>query len=234
MALKYSILHIDDSRKESMDYIRSVVNPAGYDEVEVVGVDGRLENVLSPFPDHNSSMSSTERAIWHTMVNAWKKCVELDEPLLVFEDDAIPEPDFVDLFDWYREALPEGWDVLSLFVGQEQYNDFKVEVLQRDQWGGDLRTGSVYDFGAPEYLIGSDRICRVYNGYSCVAMYYSPRGAARLLKLAETRGCYTVVDCFLYMQSKLGMLDSYTYIPGMPRPVGYDWNKKSLRTGGNN
>jgi len=34
--------------------------------------------------------TETEKAVWYSHVNAWRKCVELNQPILIIEQDSIP------------------------------------------------------------------------------------------------------------------------------------------------
>jgi hypothetical protein len=229
-------MSIDDSRIEKMNAIRH--NLREFEEtLDIKYIDGRVSSNLEDARKIYTNVtkhwmgSPGEEAIWYGQMNAWKWAAEHGD-LLVIEDDAMVELDFAEHFKSMIDDLPDDWDFFSVFIPDNQQNDFYYNVYY-DKDGCPHSNGfpDRYDEGSPLYLIGSDKIARVYQGYSCVATLYSQRGAEKLLSLVDEYGIYTPVDCFLFIEAHRGHLNGYTPRPDYKRIVFIDWNAPSLRVG---
>ena len=106
------------ARERHRDTIRETMR--GFDEVMVECVDGRDPRQLQAAIDRHGfairfgTWRPGEGGLWYSDINAWTLCQDLGEPLLVFEDDAIPLPPF-------RQAVrttrpPEDFDFASYYV----------------------------------------------------------------------------------------------------------------------
>lgn len=200
--------------------------------------DGRIPRVLESFKREHPyvrrveglKLKDTELGIWYSHMSCWQAA--LREELLVFEDDAILAPNFMNGFsDLYRE-LPQDYDTFSLFVPNNQEQDFYYNTIY------DADGEAKYSGYPPRktdkdsiYLIGSAIIAKAYQGYSLVCTLYSPKGADKLLTLARKHGMHAPVDCFVFKEAHRGNLISYAPRPTYPRLVSVDWNAPSIREG---
>ena len=114
------------------------------------------------------------------------------EYLLVIEDDAILEEDAKEKILKSIKDLPLGWDFLSFFS---------------------LENGNAY---TEDTEVGSEYVHKSTNqGASTVVMAYSLDGAKKILELLKTKGMQGTIDCFIYKQSALGLLNGYSVKPGI-------------------
>lgn len=234
--MKYTIMTVDDSRQEKKDAIRARL---GLDEVmDIDFVFGRDPEQMQKARSENPGLSSHlwhpsegEEGIWYSQINCWKWAAEFGD-LLVFEDDAILTDDFQHHLDNLMTDLPSDWDFFSVFVPENQQHDFYKNVYyDGDGVPHNIASPGTYSHGAPPFTIGSDKIARVYQGYSCVVTGFSKSGGEKLQALVNEFGMYTPVDCFLFLQAHRGNLNGYSPRPDYKRIVSVDWNAPSVRIG---
>jgi GR25 family glycosyltransferase involved in LPS biosynthesis len=229
--VKYAILSIDESRRAKKEALRNVVS--GWDEIAVPAVVGAEKSDLeSSMARHGIQFTEWipkvgEAGVWMSQMNAWETAYSIQEPLVVFEDDAILAENFIERFETYTKELPEGWDVFCLFVPENQYGDFHWKYKFNELGQTD---GSTYGYcpdGETSLLIDSQIVSKAYQGYGCVALMFSPEGGRKLLEAAREKMMYTPVDCFIFEQYRAGRIDAYAFKPGQPRLVDVDWGAPS-------
>jgi len=219
--VKYTIVTIDDSRAANKQKIRDIVT---LDEVtEIPFCDARLEypqelTFTSPW-----TLTRGEIAIWHSHFNCWKWAAD-NGPLLVFEDDAILDKDFMFHFNDLVPRLPVGWDFLSLWVPPEQVQDYQYNVTF-DENGYPHTNGVIPGMMDSKFWIGSLCLAKVYQGYSFVATLYSQEGARKMRDLALQKGMYTTADCFMFLEAHAGRLNGYAPTPMYARFVSHSWDE---------
>jgi GR25 family glycosyltransferase involved in LPS biosynthesis len=228
--VKYTIMHIDDSRIEKRNHIRNVL--FFYDEVTdiefVNGADAeQVKRMRERYPNFTGrdvwNPKTGEAGVWYSQMQCWRYAAENEVHLIVFEDDAIPDPKFESLWRALLTELPADYDFLSIFVPNNQTDDY-FAVTFYDETGHPIASA-----GANAEMSGfnfSENLATVYQGYSCVATMFSPKGGRKLLELADHYGMYTPVDCFLFLQAHAGRLDGYAPKPDWlyPRMVTIDWS----------
>ena len=155
MALKKFVINLE-RREDRRDHFIENNNLS----VEfITAVDGELED-LSMYPTRegwvdpflNRPILPTEVACFLSHRKAWEKCVELDEPIIVIEDDAIINETWD---EEYYEKVIDSWDFLYL-----QRNENEPEKV---------------------YKI-DDRLERPWYPYNTTAYVIRPKGARKLLK----------------------------------------------------
>src|SRR6478752_1272240 len=130
--MKYTIISIDDSRLEYKDKIRQEM---GNDEIfvdcldarpETVDLEEELANIGLHFADYWKSFPWSRGDIggYVSHFNAWQKAVEIDEPLLVFEDDAILPDGFLANVESLLEEVPEGYGAVGLSVHPFEFDSY--------------------------------------------------------------------------------------------------------------
>jgi GR25 family glycosyltransferase involved in LPS biosynthesis len=230
--VKYIILSIDDSRAEKKAAIRNVLS--GLEEVKIEACNGRVSESVERYQSwYNIARAEWvpkqgELGVWLSNVHAWSVISQNSEPIVMFEDDAILRDNFVEQLEEYISELPDDWDMFCAFVPENQYGDFHWAYSFDENGISDGNPLGYYDGGEDSLLIDSDKVCRAYQGYSCVALVYTPAGAAKLLERAQIRGMTTPVDCFIFEQYRAGHINAYAFKPGQPRLVDIDWNAPSL------
>lgn len=185
--MRYTIFSVDDSRKHYTDKIRRTLS--NWNEVKTTCVDGRVDWQLgwglSAHPyDINFDARVGHLGIWYTVLNAIDKA-----PLVTFEDDALLGQNFDIHLNLRLRQLPEDTDFFSLF-------------LPRDS-----------DHLYTESHSVSKYLCRTYQRYGGVSMYYTEQGADKVKWLLNRDGITGQYDDTLYAYSKSGELNGYCSKP---------------------
>ena len=227
----FVILSIDDSRSVKKADLRNVCKD--WDELGVWAVIGNdKEDLADAFLEHPGfgyrewAPKAGEAGVWMSQMNAWKMIANQDRPVVVFEDDALLCPDFITEFNRYTDELPNDWDLFSIFYPANQYGDFHWSY-DYDENGHPTGPQLWFSDGAPELLIESELISKAYQGYGCVALMFSPKGARALYDQAIAKGMYTPVDCFIFEQYRAGHINAYSPMPGQTRLADVDWDAPS-------
>lgn len=229
--MKYTIISLNDDRKQYKDAIRSNL---GLEEVRMQAVDGSRVNLPEEFAMRGLTFVSHawpnaktgELGVWLSNFDRWTMAAVLGEPLLVFEDDAILDPCFNEKFSDLYNELPEDWDFVALWVPENQRQDYLYDATFDDH--GSLRVNGIKMPEDSIYRIPEKTYAAlVYQGYGMVSLMYSPRGGAKLRELAQRYGIDEPVDCWIYQQAHLGRLKGYAPKPEYADIVHYDWKAVS-------
>jgi GR25 family glycosyltransferase involved in LPS biosynthesis len=132
----------------------------------------------------NSCMRLGVMACFHSHWRLWQRCVELNEPILIFEDDVIFE----------REWIPVEWqDVLLVATGKSVYrDDWYAEKLYRPE-------------GTPVAVALNRKVMPGAVGYGL-----TPAGAAKLTEFYKN--CFLPADNA--MNASVVQLECHTYLMG--------------------
>ena len=224
LGLKYSIITIDDSRAEYKNNIRSRVQ---LDEITVPATNGTQVDIDAELAKRGIPLggywfSKGELGVWISTFDQWVWCVENNEELVVFEDDAIVTDQFSTMLPDFNSELPSDYAFLSLWVPENQYHDYLYDA-KFDEDGHWEKVGRDKNAITSLYNFGAMRISKAYQGYGNVAMQYSPQGAQQLIERAQTKGIYEPIDCFIFTASRTGKIDGYAPKPHYNKAVEYDW-----------
>lgn len=220
--MKYTIISIDDSRAKHKEAVR--LDMAGSTEIEIDCLDARpldldlgahLHDIglkMAPFWMHQQwKRGDIGGFVGH--YNAWRKCVDLDEPLVVFEDDAIIPPRDATIPDWIERATDEvpDWEFLSLCsnsYGQMFYNQRVVfDSYGYHRFHHDLQPGQPNQFDA------SKLFARVYQPWTLTAAVYTPSAARYLIEYIQRTGIYMNADALVMHQARLQRFRAYAPKP---------------------
>lgn len=224
----YNIITIDDKRKFYKDHIRATVQESK--EIFVPAINGREVNLSEELDNRNlfvtypGAFSVGEIGIWLSMFDCWQWCIDNDEILITFEDDAIPRNYFDEAIRFFLEEVPEDWDFMALWVPENQRQDYKYNVKFDDEGRATIRgylQESLFDFGG-HYL------ARAYQGYGNVCSMFSTKGAQFLIDKVRETGIYTPVDCFMFQNSHAGRCNGYAPKPFHATLVDYDWAETTV------
>lgn len=197
------------------------VNGADEDQVR------RMREKFPRFTGRPWHPKTGEVGVWYSQMNCWEWARDNNKHLIVFEDDAMLTSNFVDKYMKLLEELPSDYDFFAIFVPNNQEGDYFARgAYDHDgvpvgmNWAPADK--SMFNFGASQ-------LAKVYQGYSCVAIMYSPKGAKKLLELADEYGMYTPVDCFLFLEAHRGHLEAYSPKPSqfVERLITIDWEASS-------
>lgn len=229
--MKYNIITIGDQRSLYKRKIRATVD---FPEVVIPAVDATKVNLIEELEKRSLTLplpgafSIGEVGVWLSVFDCWQWSVDNNEELIVFEDDAIVHPHFNTELRGMMTELPEDYDFFTLWVPDNQLQDYMYNVSYDDSGipthrGNLLPGNSYYDFGA-------EWITRVYNGYGNVAQLFSPKGAQWFINRTQETGLYSPVDCYLYQEAHAGRCFGYAPKPDFANIVGYDWPETTVHT----
>ena len=224
--MKYNIISINDERWKYKNKIRAY---AEIPEVRIQSFNAHEMDLRSGLRLRNIEINNWgpkigELGVWLSNFDCWDTVGMMDEPLVVFEDDAIIDPHFFFKASGILEDLPDDWDFCALWVPENQRQDFTYEVTY-DHQGDPIITGH-RDY-EDSLFWHTKRVARVYQGYGMVSLMYSPSGGKKLVDLAREYGIYTPVDCFVYQQAHMGNLNGFAPTPMYANIVSYDWSAQS-------
>ena len=211
--MKYTIMHINDRAKKLIDenktilssfkYVDSIpffngLNSNPWDELAARNIN---VSSWSPYDGRTSDPLPGELGIWISYLNVFDYILQTKtEQMLVLEDDAILIDSAVSSINSLMTDLPQSWDFLSLHYHSEQ-NQLTLESN-----------------------IESDKIHKSINQMaSTVAIVYSYSFAKKFLDLVQTKGIEYTIDCFLYRQSLLGLINGYSVIPSNNKIVNHNF-----------
>lgn len=224
-ALKFNIISINDERIAYKDNIRKHV---GMEEVSIPSVNAYKVDL--PFELKSRGLESRpwtpkigELGVWLSNFDCWQWAAD-NEELVVFEDDAIIDENFYDGLQVLYSELPEDWDFLTLWVPENQRQDYMYRVEYDDEGMPNI-LGNVPP-GKSSFDYGARFTARAYQGYGLVATMYSPKGGAALIESARRRGICTPADCFIFQETHAERVKGYA-----PKPtvglVSYDWSAET-------
>jgi GR25 family glycosyltransferase involved in LPS biosynthesis len=138
--------------------------------------------------------------IWYSVLNALEHA-----PIITFEDDALLHDNFRAELKDRIEEIPSDWDFFSLFVPRD----------------------SDHLFNEKAHGI-SKSICKTYQRYGGVSMFYSEQGAQKIKALLKRDGITGQYDDTLYAYAAAGELNGYcskptqadlVYITGLEKSI---------------
>ena len=224
----YTIIHVNDDRVDRRNLIHDRMwNMNAQHKVFdfCYGKHDDLDEWYSRtgiFPASNTwSLNPGEIGIWQSLGSIWSS---MEDNLLVFEDDVFLHDHFDNRFIESVGDLPPDADFLSLFVPEEQRQDYKY-VVRYDELGN---WHPANDENKYIFDIGSEWIARTYHGWGGQALYFTMQGAEKLLRIARARGMYTTSDCFLYLEAHAGNINGYSVLPEYYDTVYIDKSTKSI------
>lgn len=228
--LKYTIISLNDDRKHYKDNIRKNVvfeemHVPAYNANEHHPFEGIALRGLNLDPIWPNAKRG-ELGVWLSNYDRWKLVSTMEEPLIVFEDDAIVDNTFSEKFDAFVRQLPNGWDFAALWVPENQRQDFRYNLTY--DWAGNPIVKGMLPAERSLFAVpNSDRVALVYQGYGMVSLMYSPQGGKKLVSLAKQYGITGPVDCWIYEQAHMGNLNGYAPRPEHAEIVTYDWSATS-------
>jgi GR25 family glycosyltransferase involved in LPS biosynthesis len=177
----------------------------------------------SLFIDGWTNAKQGEVGVWLSNYDRWKLASMLDEPLIVFEDDAMPHPGFNLYMDDIFRDLPPDWDFMSLWIPDNQKIDYLYDIAFDDQ-GKHIFLNRPWKTNETSlYRVdNSNTVALAFQGYGMVSLMYSPTGANKLLHLSRETGLTGPVDCWLFQQAHRGLVQGYSCHPHFAHVVRYD------------
>lgn len=231
--MKFNILSIDDSREHYKKAIRAVVK---CDEVSIPTFNGHVSDVAQGLVERGLAYTNQwqpftlgEMGVWLSTFDCWAWCVQNNEHLLVFEDDAVPAQDFDLQLDGLQ--IPSDFGYVALWVPENQHVDYQYSITYEKD-GMPIIHGMLPPGTSHYNLIPNrEKVCRAYQGYGNVATLYSPQGGSDLIKEARKLGLYMPIDCFIHTTSHVKRVNGLAPKPDYATLVGYDWPETTVHLG---
>lgn len=227
--MKYNIISINDERKSYKDHIRATVTGT---EIDVPAFNGYTHDPIEGATERGIELhegwgnaKKGEVSIWLSNFDCWQTVAEMDEPLVVFEDDAVPDTYFDVRYKYLMEQMPDDWDFCALWVPENQRQDYQYDVTY--ELGIPRVHGMVMPDDSKFRIPGKDMVALVYQGYGMVSLVYSPRGGRRLVELTKKYKMYNPVDCWIYEMAHRDEANGYAPRPEHASIVHYDWSAPS-------
>ncbi len=232
--MKYHIISLNDER---LHYKKVIEERVQLPRAEVKTYNAYEEDAVAFLAENGINLrpelwipKKGEVGIWASIVLCWQWCLDNNEELVVFEDDAIPVEDFQGKFNLFHDNIRKvDWDFAALWVPENQKNDYYYCVKYDEN-------GVPYQVPRPsqEFKINRDSIyeveglapvARVYQGYGGVGLLFHPRGAAKFMEISRKFGIYTPIDCHFYLTAHrpVDNVEGYAPHPSFDM-VTYDWD----------
>ncbi len=219
---EYTVISIDDSRKDKSDWIKQRFIRWTYADINFVNGSDRQQ--LAAAQKYWSSVETPgpfkagEFGIFYSVLN----CLEYganNNGILYFEDDAIPVSGFEYDLETHLAKLPVDMDLFACWSPENQQGDYDG-VSRYNELGEPLyehHQGSIFD-------IGNANLCKMWQGYGNVCMYFSRRGCIKLLHYIMSKGFFSPIDCLICIAAHTGYLNAYALKPGAHKLIDHDWN----------
>lgn len=226
----YTIISVDDSRKEVRDALENTMNDWDFKFFDTgVAVDGRdpeqLKEAMRSSPWYEitgKNFHNGEIGIWFSQINALEAIAFTGETTTVFEDDAVVHPIFKEIYPLVIGELPDDWDFFAWAIPHDQKVDYYYNRAFDELGNWHIVSYLRHPYTGSPHYIGADLVCKAYQGYQAVAVMYSQRGARRIQQLARRQGIDTPYDLFLFREHHKGNLNGYTLLPDVYPAVTYE------------
>ena len=219
--MKYTIISIDDSRKEFKDKIRLEMSEA--EEINVECFDARptyidlndeLQSRGLHFADHWKNLMWKRGDIggFISHFNAWSYAATSGQDLLVFEDDAIVPDGFYSNVNDLLSEVPDDYGVVSFCVN-EYGRHFYDNHVEWDEWGYHHVNRPRHAGEHNQFDYGAERMTKAYQSWTLTATLYSSLGAQSLVNAVHDMGIHMNADAFVFHRSHCGDFKAYAPKP---------------------
>ncbi|WP_275667306.1 glycosyltransferase family 25 protein [Vibrio sp. Isolate24] len=216
----------------------NVVNYEFFDAIDGKSLPAELENLINDRHRvllRSRPLAPGEKGIYASNYLLWKKCVELNEPILIMEDDVVLEPEFNEVCTKAEQLHLLGYDYFRLGVSDTEekpkvINDEMQLVHWRDNCSGSTRCYSLSPNGAQKLLDASSSwLCAVDNFVG--EAYRTKLPCLGLLPFASTKADYETTIQF-GSKSKVPLLfkafrEAYRFYRFIRMTI---WNKFQFRS----
>jgi len=113
-------------------------------------------------------------------LHLWRKCIEINKPILIMEDDAIVSVDFISHLDTVSKMLPADWDILQLSYNFDSVLSFQnttYEVCNGSFGQTKMKATDIERFVHSKI---HPTIAKLNHSFGLSAYLISPKGARKL------------------------------------------------------
>ena len=176
MAIKFTIINVDDKRKQSVENIKTRLSQ--YQYIELPFKKPTLKSLSTLTVDSNFQLKLGELGVYLSNMLVWQYMIDNQiDKLLVLEDDAILTDNFTNIIDQLDFNI--NFNYISLFIPADQKSRCKKAHE------------TPYKFLKNNYVT-----------YGMVAMIYSLEGASKLLKQVKKEPIKQSIDLWLFKHFK--------------------------------
>jgi GR25 family glycosyltransferase involved in LPS biosynthesis len=207
--MKYCIINATDRAKDNIENIKSkLFNFDFIDDIKYYTVKDNyagflLQNGIKLDADYINQPIRGYLAYWATIVSIWTYIIENNiDSILVFEDDAVLNDTFLDIYNKSITDLPIDFDFLSLHT-------LKVDDLVHNVVDNASEIGSNYIHKANNVIAGAQ------------AMVYSKNGAKKYIKMLQSEGIKLNSDRDIYNRVRDNKLNGYIIRPEIPEILSH-------------
>ncbi len=211
--MRYTILSIDDSRKQYTNRIRQQLSD--WQEVKIECVNGndrvQLDEAIEEFGVHVGPGIKVGQAGCY--LSTLKAITQDDDPIMVFNDDVVLCDNFIEEFNKRLMTVPEDCDVFTAFIPRDHDQNFYYGVMLDDR-SGKTRLEPMFDYWPEghEMFESNGVTCRSYMRYGGPALYFTSKGKRKYLALEHI---VHQVDEVAYLAGYFGQLNVYTSVPSL-------------------
>jgi len=198
--VSYHIITVDDVRIDTKQIIESVV--VG-NKLSIDCLDARVPENLQEFLNKNKEFKfgwegfkPGEIGNFGSHYLAWKYLLESKlDSILIFEDDALLENNFMSKYNIAMNNVPSDYDVMSIFVHENQYERFH----------------------SSDYI--NQYVSKGYQDWSTLCYVVSRQGAKKMIDYIADRGMDYPTDWFIFRNGHNGIFNVYTLNPDFHPPL---------------
>lgn len=222
--MKYTIISVDDSRKDNVANIESKIM---WERAYVPSVDARIPSELHSAKNKWNTINTPgpfkagEFGVFYSVLN----CLEYgaaDDGILYFEDDAMPRSDFQRRIDWYLGELPSNADLFAVWSPTNQHHDYnfvrEYNKLGEPQYGQKSSIEPIFDYGHKD-------LCKIWQGYGNVSMLFTKTGCKKTLDYIKREGFFSPIDCLICIGTHTNNINGYALKPSVEVMIDYDWDR---------
>lgn len=206
--INYHVISVDDVRIDTKRLIDSTVLG---NKLDIECLDARVPDNLSKFLSKNNEFKfgwqgfkPGEIGNFGSHYLAWKYLLASDlESILIFEDDALLDPSFIDKYNIAMNNVPKDYDVMSIFVHENQYNRFQNS----------------------DYV--NQYVSKGYQDWSTLCYVVSRQGAQKMIDYIVDKGMDYPTDWFIFRNGHSGIFNVYTLSPNFHPPLKIDTQYES-------
>lgn len=238
----YAIISVDDTRKDLREASARELQKAGLTPLTIhddTFVDGRVPGAIEDEIRKNhwrvtgNNFHNGELGIWFSQMNTlYDSLYEYNEFTLILEDDAVVQPIFQSIFPVVLGELPIDMDFFAWAIPADQKVDYYYNRVFDENGNWHIASHVRHRYSASPHYIGSELVCKAYQGYQAVAVMYSKYGVQKIINLVNENGIDTPYDLFLFREHYKGNLNGYTLLPDVYPVITYEERGTIARASG--
>lgn len=207
--INYNIITVNDERIKNVNEIDAVLS--SYNKLNIKGVyakdESEWDNFINEYKDFKITWPNFKKGELGNFASHYKIWKRLSDSgmnsILVFEDDAVIDKNFVNKYNMILNSLPEDYDICSIYVNHNQHERYN-------------------NAHKVNYYVST-----AYQDWSTLCYVISKKGAKAICDYVESNGMDMPTDWFIFRNAAQGKFKVYTVPPYFSSPVEIDHSYKS-------